>query len=271
MSVKFRPSGWAGFFIQLVIGILGLILPPVAGTIINEGDRHYHFYDGLPIEVTGVRGADRVEPGGATGGYVHPLPDPLPPRVELTNDGSVRRYFYIEEHSWGFVFVLSEEFCWIRGRQGGPTELPQVERLGTPVAEKEVLAFLKSDGLQHQMRAATDVVAVGLASCEGQESRELRRAEARAMQLVYWLRQAHPADHLVNLWRVNVGQHRGPCPGATALETRRQRPVLFVALVRKRGIERIGNQVVYEALGSLPDHVLCVEDYGNRGPLLKAN
>jgi len=105
------------------------------------------------------------------------------------------------------LFVLSQNYYW--AYESKALVLYQGEK-------GEIQDHLQAPGLQTQIADATDVIAVGTASCEGSRSREANRAALRAERLEDWLHEAMPdATTLASrpqLWRLNLGKYRTPEP-----------------------------------------------------------
>ncbi|MDO8793630.1 MAG: hypothetical protein Q7J25_03325 [Vicinamibacterales bacterium] len=91
-------------------------------------------------------------------------------------------------------------------------------------------SYLASSGVSAQLNAATDLIAVGTASCEGGAEVENDRAMARADNLSAWLRKVM-LPTVEHLFALNLGQYITDC---SRDQNDRQRVVLIVAVVDKQ-------------------------------------
>lgn len=220
-----RHGSWVNPLVTLLGIVAGGSLPSV-----HFGDVYLEYYaTSVPVTVLPA-----YEPPASEGppGYF--------PYDHATEHDGYTAHPTKAEGVYGHVFVLSDDFCWLYEADGGDSAEPQVELVGRPQDPEAVPRFLQKPALQEQLRLSTDVIAVGVASCEGNEDDETDRAGRRSEMLAYWLRGVKPSqdeDSLPRIHRLNLGQHRGCPAGAAEVTTRRQRPVLFIALIREPGVE----------------------------------
>ena len=121
------------------------------------------------------------------------------------------------------VAVLPADLAWARKSS---TELVQG---GTEIAEDEAAARIFSAELRDGLSRSLEVIAVGLASQEGQRAEETERAKRRAASAAGWLSTAVEGN--VPIWTLNLGQFRGSCKATTeAADTGWQRPVIIVGI-----------------------------------------
>ena len=121
------------------------------------------------------------------------------------------------------VAVLPSNLAWARKSS---TELVQGS---TAIAEGEAAARIFSAELRDGLSRSTEVIAVGLASQEGQRAEEAERARRRAASAAGWLATAVGGN--VPIWTLNLGQFRGTCKATTeAADTGWQRPVIIVGV-----------------------------------------
>ena len=122
------------------------------------------------------------------------------------------------------VAVLPTDLAWARKSSTvvtqGDAEIPEQE-----TADRVFTPELR-DGLQR----STQVIAVGLASQEGQVEEETERARQRAATAAGWLAAAVPAEK--GIWTLNLGQFKGTCKAAVegATGTSWQRPLIIVGI-----------------------------------------
>ena len=120
------------------------------------------------------------------------------------------------------VAVLPADLAWARKSS---TALVQG---GTQIPENEAAARIFSAELRDGLSRSTEVIAVGLASQEGQRAEETERARRRAASAAGWLSTAVDG---IPIWTLNLGQFRGTCKATTeAADTGWQRPVIIVGV-----------------------------------------
>jgi hypothetical protein len=121
------------------------------------------------------------------------------------------------------VAVLPADLAWARK---SATALVQGS---TPIPEDEAAARIFSAELRDGLSRSVEVIAVGLASQEGQRAEETERAKRRAASAAGWLSTAVEGN--VPIWTLNLGQFRGSCKATTeAADTGWQRPVIIVGI-----------------------------------------
>lgn len=210
--------------------------------------------------------------------YEASVPVDIQPVYESPNETGPLHYFSLDHKTtqedytvhptrwkgiYGHVFVLSDDFCWLYEADGGDETESQVELVGRPQDSQVIPRFLRQQALQGQLRLATDVIAVGVASCEGDQDSEYKRAGLRSDKLMYWLRTVKPyEDAEPRLHRLNIGQYLGCPEGATPETTRRQRPVLFVALIRTEG-QQMGPHDMMKVLENAEELDIDLERYSH--------
>lgn len=223
-----------GVWIQLVVLILGALLgsqaAPVVVNFVFEGDQR--------IELRGERIVARRPVPPITSG-IRKIVDPR------SGDHLATAYPTVLPDARGDVFVLSKSFRWALGTSADLVDVPAIEYMGQPVSEEEVLKHLRSEGIQNQMALATDLVAVGLASCEGNDETELVRSQRRADHLIHLLEKVKP-PRPVHLLDLALGRYTGVCHRGG--DTSDQRPVVFLALIRDEGAGPLEDKQLTEAM-----------------------
>jgi hypothetical protein len=120
------------------------------------------------------------------------------------------------------ISILSRECYW------------QCRSATTVLLNKEpvdMLAFFSSSGMQARLNRVQDLIAIGAASEEGSVEREGFRADARANQLIHWLRQTVMKES-VTFWTLSVGKLKGE--GAQCgEESDLNRSIVIVGVVEK--------------------------------------
>lgn len=122
------------------------------------------------------------------------------------------------------VVVLTKDYGWVRG---STTELEKGERRLTPdEIQNEVLAPQLRKGLG----SARALIAVGLASQEGDVSREEQRGGLRAIRTAELVRGAVGSS--IPMWTLNLGRYVEPCVECEDEDTSWQRPFIVIAVRR---------------------------------------
>lgn len=173
----------------------------------------------------------------------------------------------------GTVFVLSQEYAWVRGERGDAAGDSRIDYHGERHKLSLIDRYLTSPGLQEHLRQASDVIAVGLASCEGSFAEEGRRAAARAEALAARLRAVYPPGRALGslqLWEWSWGRFGTECPGARPEETRGQRRIVIVALRRGPGVA-LRAEDLHAAMEGSPALRVRPSDYPAPGPLLRVH
>jgi hypothetical protein len=159
------------------------------------------------------------------------IPTPKPsPAIELWEKAELKGRDSQGRTADLIVHVLSQEYNWALASS------TMVQHLGKDQDPDVIRKHLKQSGLERQMRIATDIIAVGTASCEGSIEEERERARARADRLLIWLRESMPGfddmEQRPDLWRLNLGKYRGECDsdGSSRIQQRR---IIFLTVVKK--------------------------------------
>ncbi len=124
-----------------------------------------------------------------------------------------------------FVIVLPKEYTWARRSSD------QITRNGEALSEEEIAVRIFAAEMRSGLAAALDVMAVGVASQEGNVAAESSRAAERARTAALWL-ERHGGSPAA-IWRLNLGQFRDACAAKDRGDTSWQRPLLFVSVRRK--------------------------------------
>ncbi|HET6390133.1 hypothetical protein [Hyphomicrobium sp.] len=120
------------------------------------------------------------------------------------------------------VVVLTRNYGWVRG---STTELAKDDRRLSPQEiQDEVLAPQLREGLG----SARGLIAVGLASQEGEVAREEQRGAERAARTAQWVRQA--LGERIPMWTLNLGRYVNPCSDCEDSDTSWQRPFIVIAV-----------------------------------------
>ncbi len=120
------------------------------------------------------------------------------------------------------VVVLTKNYGWVRG---STTELAKDDRRLSPQdIQEEVLAPQLREGLG----SARGLIAVGLASQEGDVAREEQRGGLRAIRTAQWVEEALGTH--APMWTLNLGRYIDPCAECEDSDTSWQRPFIVIAV-----------------------------------------
>ena len=120
------------------------------------------------------------------------------------------------------VVVLTKNYGWVLG---STTELERENtKLNARDIEEEVLAPQLREGLGR----ARELIAVGVASQEGELDREIQRGGLRAARIAQWVRGA--LGERIPMWTLNLGRYLEPCNECENEETSWQRPFVVIAV-----------------------------------------
>jgi hypothetical protein len=125
-------------------------------------------------------------------------------------------------HALFDVVVLTKNYGWVLG---STEELARGDQtLGPQDIENEVLAPQLREGLG----SAHELIAVGVASQEGEVEKETHRAGLRAKRTAEWVHGA--LDAKIPMWTLNLGRYLEPCADCENDDTSWQRPFMVVAV-----------------------------------------
>lgn len=122
------------------------------------------------------------------------------------------------------VAVLPKDLAWV---SKSSTNLSQG---GDQIPDDQLTSRLFTSELKDGLSKSNQVMAVCLASQEGQVEEETARAASRAQTAAKWLSQAVPPE--TGIWVLNLGQFKKTgCPAQTeTTDTSWQRPVILVGV-----------------------------------------
>jgi len=129
-------------------------------------------------------------------------------------------------HNAAFDFmVLTDEYTWVKG------SATQVTSRGQVVPESEVAQRVISTQIGQSLNRATDLIAVGLASHEGEKREEEARADQRSKTIAGWMQKlGNPATPIYEL---NLGQYNKTCKKQEDADTSFERPLILVGVRTK--------------------------------------
>jgi eukaryotic-like serine/threonine-protein kinase len=147
---------------------------------------------------------------------------PDPPPVDGEDDKQRKATFSFEslltKYTWeyGKIDTLSD------GVKGGI------------LAEKEIIEELSHPVLSENIKNSQVVIAVGLASCEGETTMENRRASQRAKVIKNALQKLDSKPPGETIYVLELGQYKtSECPSSNSTNTELQRRLLIIRVTRK--------------------------------------
>jgi hypothetical protein len=120
--------------------------------------------------------------------------------------------------SFDFV-ILTNDFTWVKGSTS------EVSAQGASIPEAEAAERVFSPKIRESLSKASDLIAVGLASQEGEREREEERAVARSQTIAGWLTKVSPSA--ATLWTMTLGQYNKGCKQQEDTDTSFERPIIL--------------------------------------------
>jgi hypothetical protein len=120
------------------------------------------------------------------------------------------------------VVVLTKDFGWVRGSSS------ELERNGRRLEARDIQRELIAPTVRDGLSDARSLIAVGLASQEGELDREIQRGGERAQRIAGWVRQA--IERRVPMWTLNLGRYSDVCQECETADTSWQRPFIVIAV-----------------------------------------
>lgn len=122
--------------------------------------------------------------------------------------------------------ILTDDYTWVKG------STYQVASKTGVVPEDQVAETVLSAPIRESLNQSPELIAVGLASQEGEQSAEEQRAARRSRSVLSWL--VLLSDVEKPLWRLNLGQYNRSCQDQQEADTSFQRPLIMVGVRRKQ-------------------------------------
>jgi hypothetical protein len=124
--------------------------------------------------------------------------------------------------------ILTNEFTWVIG------STVEVVSSGNVIPEAEIADRVLTPQVRDSLASASDVIAVGLASSEGERAKEEERAVNRAKTVVGWITKVSKPE--TALWTLTLGQYdRNACKQQEDADSSFERPVIFAGVREKAG------------------------------------
>ncbi len=127
--------------------------------------------------------------------------------------------------SFDFI-VLGDEYSWVKG---STSEI--LAKNGQTVPDAEVPDRVFAPSIRQSLSRATDLIAVGLASQEGERAQEEDRANARSNTVAGWMQRI--GNPQIPLWVMTLGQYNRGCKTQEDADTSFERPLILVGVRSK--------------------------------------
>lgn len=122
------------------------------------------------------------------------------------------------------VVVLTKDYGWVHG---STTELERGDRRLT---QDDIERYVLAPQLREGLGRARGIIAVGLASQEGEIEREAQRAGLRANRIAEWVKGV--VNDETPMWTLNLGRYLDVCAECEDADTSWQRPFIVIAIRR---------------------------------------
>lgn len=120
------------------------------------------------------------------------------------------------------VVVLTKDYRWVLG---STTDL---ERGETKLSADDIQSEVMAPQLREGLGSAKQLIAVGLASQEGQIENEIQRGGLRAKRIAEWV--SPTVDSATPVWTLNLGRYLEECTDCETADTSWQRPFIVIAV-----------------------------------------
>ena len=130
-------------------------------------------------------------------------------------------------HSAAFDFIiLTKDYTWAKGSAS------EVVSNGTVIPEAGAAERVLTPNVRTSLASASDLIAVGLASSEGERAQEEARALARARTVLGWLTKVSKPE--MALWTLTLGQYdERACSQKQDADSSFERPVILAGVRSK--------------------------------------
>jgi hypothetical protein len=125
-------------------------------------------------------------------------------------------------HALFDVVVLTKDYRWVLGSTS------ELERGDTRLTPDDIQNEVMAPQLREGLGSAKQLIAVGLASQEGQMENEIQRGGMRANRIAEWVSPL--VDSATPVWTLNLGRYLEPCTDCETADTSWQRPFIVVAV-----------------------------------------
>ncbi len=121
--------------------------------------------------------------------------------------------------------ILTDGYTWVKG---STSEVISGDRV---IPDAEVADHVLSPKVRDSLAGASDLIAVGLASQEGERTQEEARAASRSQTVAGWIRKVARPE--IAIWTLTLGQYDKACKHQEDADSSFERPVLFVGVRSK--------------------------------------
>ena len=219
---KKRP-GVAWWWLLVFLGMAGLVYVPIWYASQYEKKP-------APVAVAPVPALAVAAPAASP--VVEPAPVEAPVRKHAEKQKVENAYFFRIDGKDGqgqpatFDFImLTNEFTWAKGSTS------QVISGDKVIPEAEAAHRVLSQQVRDSLASASDLIAVGLASQEGERTQEEARALERAKTVSRWMSNFSKPE--MALWTLTLGQYDKACKAQEDLDSSFERPVIFAGVRAK--------------------------------------
>jgi hypothetical protein len=130
------------------------------------------------------------------------------------------------------VVVLTKDYGWVKGSTS------ELERGDTKLSAEDIENEVLAPQLRQGLGSARELIAVGLASVEGNIENETQRGGLRANRIAEWVRSA--VDPSIPMSTLNLGRYLEPCTDCETEDTSWQRPFIVIAVKQADAGTNIG-------------------------------
>lgn len=120
------------------------------------------------------------------------------------------------------VVVLTKDYGWVLGSS------EELEREGQRLTPADIEQRILAPRLRNEISTAEQIIAVGIASQEGDLKREIARGQARANTTAALIRSSLSEN--VPVYTLNLGRYLEPCEACETTDTSWQRPFVVIAV-----------------------------------------
>jgi hypothetical protein len=162
-----------------------------------------------------------------------PAPQPEPPAKTHAEKQKVENAYFFridgkdkQGRAASFDFImLTNEYTWVKG---STSEVVSGDKV---IPEEEVANRVLTQQVRASLASASDLIAVGLASSEGEREQEEARALDRSKAVAGWIAKAAKPEMAV--WTLTLGQYSKGCKQQEDADTSFERPVIFAGVRSK--------------------------------------
>ncbi len=126
--------------------------------------------------------------------------------------------------SFDFI-ILTGDYTWVKGSTN------EVASRDTVIPEAEAAERVLTPKIRNFLASASDLIAVGLASQEGEREREEARALARSSTISGWLVKVSAPS--IQIWTLTLGQYNKGCKAQEDADTSFERPIILAGVRAK--------------------------------------